>query len=272
MAFKHVTAVIESWLPAAEKLVALAIAESANRDDDQCWLSLERIAQRASCSVRGAQKVIQRLQQQHIVARVGKKTVARGYVWIFQLYIEHLPMDMPEELRGEPSSPVTDSSAEARTPAASQEATPSTGERRSPVTTERGSGLVSGATGERKDVWGEPGSGVRVNEGGGRGEPGSGNPILKNQVSETVPSRAGPGLAPGRPSGNPEEAESRVANSAARTLGIPTQQPGEPLARFNARIGDANLARLEEIRRTHVAGARRETSVPFPDEVDTVAA
>jgi hypothetical protein len=255
MAFKHVSAVIESWLPAAEKLVALAIAESASREDDQCWLSLERIAQRASCSVRGAQKVILRLEQMGVTARVGKKPVNRGYVWIFQIYIEKLPADMPDECRGEPRSPVGECASADRATVGGKHQEPATGEPRSPLTPEQGSPVISGPTGERNDRWGEPGSGVRVNGGPLRGERGSDNPILTNQVSEPVSARPGPGSRPARPDTSPDERELRVANSSARNLGIDPMRPGETLAQLDARIGVAQLARVEAIKRQHQATA-----------------
>jgi len=152
MAFKHVTAVIESWLPAPEKLVALALAESASKEDDCCWLSLVTIAQRASCTRRGAQKILLRLQASGVVELAGKRKVPRGYVNIFRLHIDRLPDDMPEDLRDEPGSPVEELDAETRAPLASAQEATGTGEQGSPL-----------ATGERKDAWGELGSRVHAN-------------------------------------------------------------------------------------------------------------
>jgi len=233
MAFRHISDVVESWLPPAEKLVALAIAESAGRDDNQCWLSMDRIAQRASCTVRGAQAAIRRLEEAGIVRRVGKRPVPRGFVWIFELHVECLPMRQPG--RGEPDSPVVDIPL----------VTVPTGARRSPVEGGATGEPAAPLRGERDDTTGERGAGVRVNGGPSRGEPGSGNPIRMNQSSEPVHRRDAPGQSPGRtPEQVREERELIVDNNSARNLGVPPMQPGETVQAFRRRLGEAQLKRL----------------------------
>lgn len=253
MAFKHVSHVLDSYLPAPEKLVMAALAESASKEDDCCWLSLPTIAQRASCTRRGAQKILLRLKELGLVEIAGKRKVARGFVNIFRIHCDRLPMDMPDELRGEPDSPVEGEGAESRAT--------STGERASPLTGEHGSPL---ATGEREDAWRELGSRVHANQSALTREPGSPNPILKNQVLDSGPGRSGPGSGPGRTPTNPEmSADERAARSAAHRLGIDQRRYGETLEQFERRIGEAQLAQTSRMRAEREATAAdvpRETS------------
>lgn len=267
MAFRHVQAVMDSYLPAPEKLVALAVAESASLTNDQAWLAWDTIGQRASCTKRGAQKIYERLEQMGVLAKVGKHPVEKGWCWVFQINIGHLPMVPPDWRRRDMATDEHGSSQ--HWTAAAARATP-TDERDSPVRDEPGSpraekplpGVNPGSSDERKRPWGERGDVSGMNESAGGVNPGSSkSPFLNQEISESIPGhsrRAGQGPA-GLPANQGEQVdpEIRVMNNSARLLGIPPLQPGETLEAFNRRIGDEQLRQLDARR---AATPERETA------------
>jgi len=260
MAFAHVTAVIESGLPMLEKLVALAIAESASRETDQAWLSWDTIAQRASSSRRGAQTAFERLERAGYCKKVAQKRVPRGYVWVFQIYIAALPEHVPHPTDAANAS-LEREDAESRATAHSQKPQLATDAAAASLPKSGPEGSSPPATGAptapvrdaRERTTDAPRARVGMQGTASRDAPGASKSVPMNQVSEPVNGRNGPGSGPARPAMTREEAELRILESSARNLGIDGKRYGETLAEFTARIANVEFAQRERARTERLA-------------------
>jgi hypothetical protein len=103
MSVRAMTAVWQSVLPSADKLVMLALADSANDPDGVCWPAIPTIARKCGLTERGVQKIIER--QGAWLDRNFRKNNST----LYRLRLELLPQMCDANVGGERGSPVNGS-------------------------------------------------------------------------------------------------------------------------------------------------------------------
>lgn len=90
MSFKHLDKVLESDLPSNLKMVAVVLAEMADRDTGECWPSYETIARRSSTKRRQAMTNIRKLTELGVISLVGKKPCESGATNVYKIHLSAL--------------------------------------------------------------------------------------------------------------------------------------------------------------------------------------
>lgn len=87
----RISPILESDLPAADRMVLVVLAHHAHRETAECRLSVATIAREAGITSRGAQKLLARLEGQGWLRRSQRGAMGRKATSVYRLYPHGVP-------------------------------------------------------------------------------------------------------------------------------------------------------------------------------------